>query len=66
MLVLRFLGLEKVAAGLEELSLRLWRGAPRAGTISERRYREAGQIQAKFCWLRCFPGPRLPCADPGP
>ena len=41
---MRFLGLEKVAAGLEELRLRLWRGAPRAGTISERRFREAGQI----------------------
>ena len=58
-LPLRFLGLENVAAGLEELSLHLWFGAPRAGTISERRYREAGQIQAKFGWL-------LPCADPGP
>ena len=58
----QILGLEKVAAGLEELRLRLWCGAPRAGTISERRYREAGQILL----VALFSGPQASCADPGP
>ena len=44
----------KVAAGLEELRLRLSRGAPRADTISERRSRKAGQSQAKCVLVALF------------